>query len=79
MDNIVLRVEDAEVDDENPVQLSRCNIDAVGVYQQQQPLAAAEDDRGRPSELRDDGRLRGRKQPTLPLSPALAPSGSDTR
>jgi len=35
------------------------------VYQQQQPLAAAEDDRGRPSKLGHDGRLPGWKQPAL--------------
>src|ERR1700677_231558 len=47
--------------DESTSQLARCSVDAHGLYQQQQPLAAGKDHRGRTSERRrrNDGGMPG--------------------
>jgi hypothetical protein len=58
---------DSGGDDESTSQLARGSIDVVGLYQQQRSLAAAEDDRGRTSELGNDGGVPGRNQAALQL------------
>ena len=47
--------------DESTSQLARCSVDAHGLYQQQPPLGARKDHRGRTSELRrrNDGGMPG--------------------
>jgi hypothetical protein len=58
-------------DYENHVQLVGCSVSAVGLYQQQRSRTAGEKhDRGRTSELWNDGRLPGRNQAAVQLSGA---------
>jgi hypothetical protein len=65
-------------DDESTSQLARCSIDAVGLYQQQRSLAAAaEDHRGRTSELGDDGGMPGRNQAAVQLIGAVPLIGAN--
>jgi hypothetical protein len=62
-------------DDESTSQLARCSIDALGLYQQQRSFAAAEDHRGRTSELGNDGGMPGRNQAAVQLIGAMQLSG----
>src|ERR1700679_583255 len=56
-------------DDESTSQPARCSVDAHGLYQQQQSLAAGKDHRGRTSELRprNDGGMPGWYPPAVQL------------
>lgn len=62
------RIKSYGVNDENFIQPTDRGIDACGLYQQQQPRAAAEDHRGGASGVDDHRRLPGRVKSALPVA-----------